>query len=338
MPPGILHERSLGAAVSTTGSARVGPAGAILLSQGFLPRGGKLPAGGVGIPSGDLSAKGLSLILLAFFFPLAIYLLLLGVLNRRRHPLLVSGVWDGIGLLFGVSGFLLFAGPAIFSGLSERWRLYWLLGRGDVPTGQADGAWQFWIFLSVLYFVLVVGGATFLLWRQRHLTAIYNAEVEQVEAAVEDLCERLHLQVVRSDGLFLFGLSLGAPSERRDSNGERIQAPHYLPAAARVGARTLPTGMPESSSIGGPADPLVLEQAAILELDSFPFLRHVTLRWDPADSRLRTVVEKELSRSLAETPAHDSVLGGWLLTFGCLLLAFEFLGAFVIFVINITQR
>jgi hypothetical protein len=277
------------------------------------------------------------LILLAFFFPLAIYLLLLGFLNRRRHPLLVSGVWDGIGLLFGVSGFLLFAGPAILSGLSERWRLYWLLGRGEVPTGQADGAWQFWIFLSILYFVLVVGGAAFLLWRQRQLTAIYNADVEQVEAAVEETCERLHLQPVRSGGLFLFGLSLGSPTERRDSNGERIQAPHYLPAAARVGARTAPAGITESAS-GGSADPLVLEQAAILELDSFPLLRHVTLRWDPADSRLRTVVEKELSRTLAEAPAHDSLLGGWLLTFGCLLLAFEFLGAFVIFLINVMQR
>lgn len=278
------------------------------------------------------------MILLAFFFPLAIYLLLLGFLNRRRHPLLVSGVWDGIGLLFGVSGFLLFAGPAIFSGLSERWRLYWLLGRGEIPSGQADGAWQFWIFLSILYFVLVVGGAAFLLWRQRHLTAIYNADIEQVEAALEETCERLHLQPVRSGEMFLFGLSLGSPSERRDSNGERIQAPHYLPAAARVGARTVPAGMSEPASGGGLVDPVALEQAAILELDSFPLLRHVTLRWDPADSRLRTVVERELSRTMAEAPAHDSLLGGWLLTFGCLLLAFEFLGAFVIFLLNVMQR
>jgi hypothetical protein len=278
------------------------------------------------------------LILLAFFFPLAVYLLLLGFLNRRRHPLLVSGVWDGIGLLFGVSGFLLFAGPAILSGLSERWRLYWMLGRGDVPTGQADGAWQFWIFLSILYFVLVVGGAAFLLWRQRHLTAIYNADVEQVETAVEEICERLHLQPVRSGGLFLFGLSPGSPTDRRDSNGEPIQAPHYLPAAARVGARAVPAGVSETALGAGRADPLVLEQAAILELDSFPFLCHVTLRWDPADSRLRTVVERELSRSLAEAPEHESLLGGWLLTFGCLLLAVEFLGAFIIFLINVTQR
>ena len=93
------------------------------------------------------------MIFLAFFFPLAIYLLVLGVINRRRRPLLVSGVWDGVGLLFGVSGFLLFAGPAIFSSLSERWRMTWLLGK-DAPIAAADRAWQFWIFLAIVYFVL----------------------------------------------------------------------------------------------------------------------------------------------------------------------------------------
>jgi hypothetical protein len=278
------------------------------------------------------------LILLAFFFPLAIYLLFLGVVNRRRHPLLVGGVWDGIGLLFGASGFLLFAGPAVFSGLSERWRMYWLLGRGDLPAGGADGAWQFWIFLSVLYFLLIVAGAAYLLWRQRHLTAIYNADADQVETAVTTICERLSLNPVRSGGLFLFGLSLGAAPERRDSNGERIQAPHYLPTAVRVGAPGTPEGLPAPAAGGLPADQLVLEQAAILELESFPLMRHVTLRWDPADCPLRTVIEKELTRRLDEMPTQDSLLGGWLLTLGCLLLAFEFLGGFVIVLINSPWR
>jgi hypothetical protein len=277
------------------------------------------------------------LILLAFFFPLAIYLLLLGVLNRRRHPLLVAGVWDGIGLLFGVSGFLLFAGPAVFTGLSERWRMYWLLGRGDIPAGGADGAWQFWIFLSVLYFLLVVAGAAYLLWRQRHLTEIYNADADQVEAAVTAICERLGLNPVRSGELFLFGLSLSPSTEHRDSNRERIQAPHYLPKAVRVGALATP-GLPAPMAGSLPADQVVLEQAAILELESFPLMRHVTLRWDPADSPLRTVIEKELSLRLADTPARDSLLGGWLLTAGCLLLAFEFVGGFAVFLVNSLMR
>jgi hypothetical protein len=267
------------------------------------------------------------LILLAFFFPLAVYLLVLGLINRHRHPLLISGVWDGIGLIFGVSGFLLFAGPAILSALNERWRMFWLLGKSDVPLAGADGAWQFWIFLSLLYFLLIVSGAAYYIWRQRRLTAVYNARAAQVERAVTDVCERLGINPIHSGDLFLFGLSLGLSSERRGSNGEPIQAPHYLPSAIRAGSGHLET-VPALTAGERTTDPTILEQTAILEVESFPFMRHVTLRWDPVDSPLRRMLESELSRQLSETYSDDSPLGGWLLTFGFVLLAFDLTGAF----------
>jgi hypothetical protein len=277
------------------------------------------------------------LIFLAFFFPLAIYLLVLGVINRRRWPLLVSGVWDGIGLLFGVSGFLLFAGPAIFSSLNERWRMTWLLGK-DAPNAGAEGVWQFWIFLSILYFTLVVGGAALLLWRQRHLTAIYNVEAEQIEEAIGQICQGLGLNPVHSGGLFLFGLTLGQSAERRGAKGERIQAPHYLPAAFRAAGRdALETSSPLSSGSLVP-DNAALEQPAILELESFPLMRHVTLRWDPADAPLRRIIETELTHRLAETPARESALGGWLLTCGFLLLVLGFTIAFALVVVHLFIR
>ncbi len=173
------------------------------------------------------------MILLAFFSPLAIYLLVLGLINRRRRPLLVSGVWDGVGLVFGASGFLLFAGPAIFSSLRERWRAYWLFGQGGAPVAGPDGAWQFWIFLSILYFALIVGGTAVYLWRQRQLTFIYNVEAAQIERIVTQICAELGLNPVRSGGMFLFGLSV----ERLDTNGERIQTRPHLPGAVRVAGR-----------------------------------------------------------------------------------------------------
>jgi hypothetical protein len=271
------------------------------------------------------------LILLAFFLPLAIYLSVLGLLNRRRHPLLLSGVWDGIGLLFGVSGFLFFVGPAIFSSISERWRLTWLLGKGDMPLAGPDGVWQFWVFLSIVYFVLVVAGSAFYLWRQRHLTAVYNADVAQIDRALTQICEELGLNPVRSGGLFLFGMSLGLSGERR--GGSTIQAPHYLPTGVRVSA-----GQLETSSVSAAkevADVTVLEQTAILELDSFPLMRHVTLRWDPADCPLRQVVEAELARRLAQMPSEDNMLGGWLLVLAGLLLTFVMAGSFLLILINL---
>lgn len=276
------------------------------------------------------------MILLAFFFPLAVYLLVLGFLNRLRHPTLVSGIWDGVALLFGVSGFLLFSGPAVLSALSEKWRMFWLFGKGEAPLAGADGVWQFWVFLSVLYFVLILAGAAYFFWRQRRLTAVYCAEVEQVENALAAICERLDLHPVRSGGLFLFGLSLGGTPERRSSNIERIQAPHYLPTAVRAAgsiAREIP-----AASAGATTDRIVLEQSAILEVDGFPLMHHVTLRWDPVDSPLRQVLETELRQRLLETSTDDNNLGSWLITLGSILLAFELIGAFFLIVLRLLVR
>lgn len=236
------------------------------------------------------------MILLAFFFPVAIYLIVLGLLNRSRHPLLISGIWDGIFLLFGVSGFLLFAGPAVFSALNERWRLFWLLGKGDAPLAEPRGAWQFWIFLSLLYFILIVGGAAYYLWRQRRITAIYNADAEQIEQVVSEICEQSEVHPVRSGGLFVFGLSLGKSPERRS------------------------------------------EETAILEVEDFPLMRHVTLRWEPVASPLRQTMETELRRRLVEATAYDHALGNWLLTLGSILLAAEFAGALGLLALRLFVR
>jgi hypothetical protein len=62
---------------------------------------------------------------------------------------------------------------------------------------------------------------------------------------------------------------------------------------------------------GPPAGDLV-DQATVLEIDTFPAMWHVTLRWDPAHSLLRQKVEGELGRDLAETPVPSHDLGLWL--------------------------
>jgi hypothetical protein len=257
------------------------------------------------------------LILLSFFFPLAIYLLILGFINRRSHPLLVSGVWDGIGLIFGVSGFLLFAGPAILSALSERWRLFWLLGKGEVPVAAGEGSSQLWIFLSIFYFVLIVGGAVFYFWRQRQLTAIYNADTVQVERALTDICEQLGVNPVRSGSMFLFGMSPGLQAESRGANSESVVSGKELSVVTAVSG---------------------LDEPAILEVESFPLMRHITLRWDPVDSPLRKPLEDKLSRHLSETYSEESLLGGWLLTIGFVLLSFDLAGAFFLILLHIFTR
>ena len=81
--------------------------------------------------------------LVAFLFPLTIYLFVLGLINRRRGPLLVSGPWDFAGVLFAASGFLLVVGPSILAGMGDRWRVVRLAGQiraGHAPAGMCQ--WQ----------------------------------------------------------------------------------------------------------------------------------------------------------------------------------------------------
>jgi hypothetical protein len=268
------------------------------------------------------------LILLAFFFPLALYLLVLGAINRRDRPLVVWGVWDFLGILFAASGFLLFVGPAVLSSLNERWRMYWLFGQHDQRSAGSEGGWEFWIFLSLLYFVTVAAGSVFLLWRQRRLTSIYNVDGSQVERALEQVCEALRVEPVRSGDLFLFGLAPHGPKEQTGRFAEKIQAPHYLP-----GPRA---SVPELT--GGRSDPIISAESAVLEVERFPLLHHVTLRWDPADSPLRGAIEAGLEERLKEMPGPPSNLGGWLLVVGTLLMAFELFGVFAIIAVNLFRH
>jgi hypothetical protein len=265
------------------------------------------------------------LIVLAFILPLSVYLLVLGFLNRRRHPLLVSGVWDCVGLLFAASGFLLFGGPAILSGLNERWRMFWLFMRPGASAHGAEGGWQFWVFLSALYFVGVVAGCAAMLRRRRRITAVYNAEAWVVERALGQACEHLGLSPVRSGNVYLFGISLedlAAAGGRPNIAG--IQAPHHRPVLAVPPAEEAVAQTAEKSLIGQAARGLT-DQAAVLEVDSFPLLCHVTLRWDPADSLVRQEVEKELAQRLQHLPAPDHDVGIWMLTLGLGLLGFTLL-------------
>ena len=284
------------------------------------------------------------MIFLAFFLPLALYLIVLGAINRRRRPLMVSGTWDFIGILFAASGFLLCGGPAVLGGLNERWRMFWLTGQRGAGPGGADGAWQFWVFLSALYFVVVVAGSAYLLWRQRHLTAVYNVERRAVEQALAQVCERLGLRPVRSGDLFLFGMAPAGPDGKEDRlrelPGEGVQAGPYGP----VGGGPPPAGSrAQGAAARGSPDRLIPAgalrgQTATLQLDDFALMCHVTLRWDPADSPLRQEVEAALAGQLAETPAARGELGGWLLLLGMFLLLSVCTGGFALLVISLFLR
>jgi hypothetical protein len=257
------------------------------------------------------------LILLAFLLPFSVYLLILGIVNRRSHPVLVPGTWDFVGILFAASGFLLVVGPAIITSASERWRVFWLFGTqgGGVPPLD-DETVRSWGMLAVLYFGLVVLGAVYLLRARRGLTAVYNVEAEAFENALAQAFGALGLKPLRSGHLFVLNSRGSLEAVRQESITDA--SPSDRPIADDASTTTA--------------------TAAVLDVDPFRVLRHVSLRWEPIDAPLRRVVENELERTLARVPSTNHAVGDWFVLLALALIAFNLFATFGLTVSSFVRR
>src|SRR5438477_13127575 len=103
--------------------------------------------------------------------PLATYLLVLGVINLSRRPLLTTGARDAAALALALVG-LVVAGPMELFLVEEAAVLY--------------GGW-IWAIMLVAYFLFVA--LVTLLLRPR--LVIYNTTLEQVRPIVADVASRL---------------------------------------------------------------------------------------------------------------------------------------------------
>ncbi len=231
------------------------------------------------------------MIIVAFLFPLAIYCLVLGLVNRRQHPLVVSGPWDCAGVLFAVSGFLAFGLPGLLSGFSEYGRETVLVGPHTVGhAGLLGWLWEGYESLCatlyiagapavlVGYFLLVVTASALLLWRRQNQTVIYNIR--------PDVFNDVLAEVLKASGL----------------------------AWSRAGPRYLITHRSNEA-------PALSDQGACLEVDAAATLRHVTLHWDAGDENVRKQVETELLPALATVWTRDNPMATWLLCAGTALLS-----------------
>ena len=206
-------------------------------------------------------------------------------------------------LLFAVSGFLLCGGPAVLSSsLSGCQRMFWLLGEGAGLA--ACSRHQRFRLAACCYAVLLCRRRRQAVRnpsQRRSLTAIYNVEPAVVESALEEICQQFGL---RSGSLrqprLVFGVSLTELLPPRPLTLEGIQGPHSLPLTGRQLGGTRRRGRPHRAE-RRPRSGAVRQQQA-----------HVTLHWDPSNSRLRPLLEAELERrlALAEAPAHET--GLWL--------------------------
>jgi hypothetical protein len=241
------------------------------------------------------------LIVVAFLVPLSVYCLILGLINRRRRPLMVSAAWDFVGLLFAASGFLAFGLPGLLNGFTERGRQAALFGRP--ASGGGAWAWLADLFdglcatlfsagngtVLVAYFLLVVAGSAYVLWRRRSQTAVYNVHPEVLDEVLAGVLDAAGLAWSRAGNRYFIA---------RPGKGD--------PPPERRGAY--------------PATAEDIERSAYLEMEPAPALCHATLRWETEDADLRKQVEAELAGALAGVRTEDNPTAAWLMTAGIVLL------------------
>jgi hypothetical protein len=223
--------------------------------------------------------------LLAFLLPIGFYSLILGSINRRGKPLMVSGVWDAVGLLFAVSGFFLATMPMLIAEFYQR-----------TFTFDADdhffSLWlQHWILWIVYFLFLLSGGALMILLRTRK-TMIYNVDPDLFPKALERTLAHVGMSMTMKDGRLT--LRPMPPSENQESTAFTEVAPQ---AVAR------------------PDDSRLTE----LEIESFPSMCHVTLHWDNDAAAIRRQIEAELDKSLESTAPLDNPAAGWFLNISGLI-------------------
>jgi hypothetical protein len=292
------------------------------------------------------------LLFLAFIIPpAAIYLLFLGWLNRRPRPVFVSGPWDFAGVLFALGGLLLFGGPALFSSLEEDSRLFWLIGAYPDNAGwlwtlgrnfgvAADDLWWLWLLLRAVYFVLVAGGAAWMLWRCRRVTSVYNVDADALHQTLPAVFQRLGLTPTRTGERYR--LTPTATPMAPDPTLVEHPGPAEGVIVPPTGALTAVLAAPavQARAEGAPAAVAVVvagpAQPAVVRVQVGRLLRHATLTWSPADFALRKEVEQELARALGEAPASDgeSLLGGCLTVVGISLLALTVLAGLIVVLIR----
>lgn len=240
--------------------------------------------------------------LLAFLLPVGFYCLILASVNRRGKPLIVSGVWDSVGLLFALSGFFLATLPMLLS--EFYFRTFTLDGSGDFLA-----LWlQHWILWVVYFLFLISGSALMILWRA-HKTMIFNVDPELFAKALERTFANVGMAIkMRKEQRLIL-----APESRGETQ-ESMAITQAAPKAA-VAAKD--------------------SRYAELEIDSFPPMCHITLHWGNNAPEVRRQIENELEKNLESTAPLDNPAAGWFLNisgliFGTLLMVVL---AFVILIV-----
>ncbi len=229
-----------------------------------------------------------SLSLLVFLFPLALYCLALAYINRSRRPVLVSGLWDCIALVFGLSGFLLWTVPGLIGTLTGH--VIDLL-----PGGDLAATWNWGIRIG--YSTLLALVITLMLVVRRHKTAVYNVDTDRFGERLTIALANLGLDSINRSGRLIIAPAEAfstVAAEAITADPARVASTKTLRAAGRPALRRTDRGR---------VSHLLPCHAALGKLRA----------------PLRREIERELPRTLADAVAVDNPAAGWFLGFSGLI-------------------
>ncbi len=248
-------------------------------------------------------------LLLLCLFPVALYCVVLAMLNRRLQPTLVPGAWDFLGLLFAASGLLLFATPRLLNEMFARALGNIILEEHD-PARTASGNFlTLWWIAWTAYYGIVLGGSAVLIWLRSNRTIIYNIGPPDLERALALALGRLRLAVTRAANRLYIA-----------SGGAAAPEPVPEPQLTAVSANPL-DAVPEQTAL--PAR--VATGEAVLDVEAFETMWNVTLHWRTQSGGLRQEVEDALARELREVRTYDNPVGSWFLGVAGFLFALIFM-------------
>lgn len=128
--------------------------------------------------------------------PLAMYFLWLAQLTRGERPRPISGPWDFVGLLLGLSGFVVFGGGLLLTICQSNFR-YWMRGNAEAFRGAWMQERVTWVVLAAFYLLVVAGIAGLTLAARRRTVVVYNVEPAAFEALLGEVFDQLGRPVER---------------------------------------------------------------------------------------------------------------------------------------------
>jgi hypothetical protein len=255
----------------------------------------------------------LLLLFLLFLIPVGVYCLILAGINRRAHPVMASGAWDCIGLLFAASGFFLAVLPGMVTLLYAKTLRQLPFVEPHSGAEALGNLWLEWWGVLLLYYLALGTGAAALVFYRRDSTVFYNINADDWERLFAQALARLGMEQARSGKQ----ITLGAMAAVSDPS----------PGAAA------------ESAIQAKVQPrLSFQRTALLRVDAFPALSNVTLHWEHAVAELREEIEKELAKTIQMVETVDNAAASWFLGIGGSIIIMVFLTVLVLIVLSIPRR